>query len=81
MNAQLLNHEQIHTRQQIEMLFLPFYLWYVAEWLVRLVQCRNRLKAYELISFEQEAYRNQRDLSYLRHRRPYAWINYISSMK
>ncbi len=33
-----LNHERIHTRQMRELLYVPFYLIYIAEWLVRLVQ-------------------------------------------
>ena len=35
-----LNHEFIHTRQQLEMGFVLFFLWYGVEFLVRLVQCR-----------------------------------------
>lgn len=33
-----LNHERIHTRQQLELLFLPFFLLYLLEWLFRLLQ-------------------------------------------
>lgn len=33
-----LNHERIHTRQMRELLYVPFYLIYIAEWLVRLAQ-------------------------------------------
>ena len=33
-----LNHERIHTRQQLELLFLPFFLLYILEWLFRLLQ-------------------------------------------
>ena len=32
----LINHENIHWRQQMEMLIILFYLWYLIEWLVRL---------------------------------------------
>ena len=28
-----LNHERIHAVQQRELLYVPFLLWYVAEWL------------------------------------------------
>ena len=31
-SARLLNHERIHHRQQLEMLLLPFYVWYVLEY-------------------------------------------------
>jgi hypothetical protein len=41
--------------------------------MVRLVQQRgNRLKAYLSISFEREAYGHDHDLTYLRHRKPFA---------
>ncbi len=70
----LLRHEQIHTRQMLEMLVVGFYLWYVAEWLVRLMMRGN---AYRSISFEREAYSCMHDPDYLRHRRPYAWVRFI----
>lgn len=27
-----LNHELIHTAQARELLYIPFYLWYIIEW-------------------------------------------------
>lgn len=74
MNPVLHNHERIHTRQQWEMLIIFFYLWYVVEWLVRWAICHNAHKAYHSIWFEREAYRHERDLHYLEHRHPYAWL-------
>lgn len=76
-NAVIINHEKIHTAQMREMLFLFFYLAYVAEWIVRLIQYRNPMRAYNNISFEREAYANQRNMNYLRERRPYAWTSWI----
>lgn len=72
-----MNHERIHLRQQVEMLILPFYLFYVIEYLVRLVQYRDRNKAYRNISFEREAYANERDSEYLKKRKFYAWMGYL----
>ncbi len=69
-----LNHERIHLRQQVEFLVLPFYIWYMVEFCVRWIQYRNRRLAYRNISFEREAYRNEKDLQYL-NRRPF-W-NYL----
>ncbi|MCR4993784.1 MAG: hypothetical protein K6A32_00105 [Bacteroidales bacterium] len=69
-----LRHERIHTRQMLELLVIPFYMFYVLEWLVRLVQHRNLLRAYLSISFEREAYKHQHDSDYLAHRRHYAWL-------
>ncbi len=71
------NHEGTHLGQQAEMLVVPFYVWYVVEWLVRLVQYRNARQAYRNISFEREAYANERDDTYLSHRKHYAWVKYL----
>lgn len=64
-----LNHERIHTAQQKELLYLPFFVWYVMEWLVLLVKYRDRMKAYRHIRFEKEAYNHQADMQYLQYRR------------
>ncbi len=66
----LMNHERIHTRQMIEMGFIFFYLWYLAEWFVRMFM---KGSAYYNISFEREAYLHDDELDYLKHRRLYAW--------
>ena len=63
-----LNHERIHTAQQRELLYLPFFLWYVTEWIVLCLKYRDMLKAYYHIRFEQEAYRHEGDPTYLNHR-------------
>lgn len=70
-------HERIHGRQQLEMLFLLFYLWYGLEYLVRLCITRDHDRAYSSISFEQEAYTHERDQDYLSHRKWYAWLKYV----
>ena len=73
----VINHERIHTAQQRELLFVPFYILYVIEWLVRLVQFRNRHDAYMSISFEREAYANGDNLDYLPNRKLFAWRHYL----
>lgn len=72
-----INHEEIHTEQMKEMLYVFFYLWYGIEWLVRLIQYRDAHKAYRNISFEREAYINQRSMGYLQGRGRYAWVKYL----
>lgn len=67
-----LNHEHIHTMQQRELLWLPFYIIYILEWLYGLIRLRSASRAYHNISFEREAYRHQADLAYRHHRRLYA---------
>ena len=71
-NKRLINHELIHTAQQKELLWIPFYIAYLIEWLYHLMRLRNWDKAYRAISFEREAYANDSNLHYLAHRRPYA---------
>ena len=74
LSRELMNHERIHTAQQREMLFLFFYIAYFFEWLLRLPMRGN---AYRNISFEREAYSNQRNLDYLSTRPHYAWRRYM----
>lgn len=72
----LLRHEAIHTAQMRELLYLPFYLIYFAEWIARLIITRNARRAYIEISFEREAYAHMRQLKYLKSRRHFAqWRN------
>lgn len=73
----VVNHELIHTRQMRELLYVPFYLLYVLEWLVKLAIYRNREQAYVNISFEREAYAYGHDLDYLPRRRRYAWLRFL----
>lgn len=67
-----INHEKIHWKQQMEMLILPFYLWYLIEWFIRLFI--NGRKAYISLLFEQEAFINDDNLDYLKTRKHFAWI-------
>jgi hypothetical protein len=68
-----LNHEKIHTAQIKEMLYVFFYVWYVIEWLIRL----PKGNAYRNISFEREAYANDKDPNYLKTRKRYAFLKYM----
>jgi len=76
----LINHESIHTRQQRELLFIPFYIFYVVEWLARLfLNGFNNHKAYRAVSFEREAYDNDSNPDYLKNRRHYAqWRSHVT---
>ena len=76
-SERLVRHEMIHIRQQREMLVVPFYIWYVLEWLIRLPFYGSN--AYYNISFEREAYSHD-DLEYsdyLERRKPYSWFKYL----
>ena len=77
LNEVFINHEKIHIRQQLELLIVPFYVWYFTEYLIRLLQFRNRKKAYYAISFEREAYANEKDLAYLKSRSFWRFLRYV----
>ena len=73
----LINHERIHLRQQIELLWVPFFLWYFIEFLLKLLIHRNWDLAYKAISFEMEAYQNELDTDYLKNRKLWAFWKYL----
>ena len=73
-NKRLINHESIHTAQMRELLYLPFYIIYLVEWLIRLFLKGN---AYFNISFEREAYKNESNYDYLEQRKHYSWTKYL----
>ena len=73
----LINHERIHLRQQLELLVIPFYIMYVTEFLIRLLQYRGWKRAYRNISFERECYLNETNLDYLKTRKFWAFTNYF----
>ncbi|MBT0535851.1 hypothetical protein PG592_08870 [Riemerella anatipestifer] len=74
-NRYLLNHEKIHLRQQLELLILPFFVWYGLNYLWNLFRYKNHREAYRNIIFEREAYENQNDLEYLKNRKLWQIFN------
>ena len=72
----VVRHEQIHTRQMMQLLVVGFYLWYLIEWLIRLPMKGN---AYHNISFEREAYDHMDEPHSLQRRRLFAWTKYYKS--
>jgi hypothetical protein len=79
MDAVTINHESIHTRQILEMLILPYYIWYGIEWVIRRWKYGSWHKAYRNIAFEQEAYHFQNEGWYLKCRRHYYWWKFYNS--
>ena len=69
-----LNHEAIHTEQMKELGYIFFYIWYFIEWLIQL--CLHGKEAYYWISFEREAYDNDKNYKYLNKRKHYNWFKY-----
>jgi len=76
-NPALIRHECIHLRQQKELLLLFFYIWYLAEYLFRLIQYKNHQRAYRKISFEREAYLYEADPDYLKRRKNFAFLRFL----
>ena len=72
-----INHEAIHSEQMKELLWIPFYIWYLIEFMIKLWIFLDGSKAYKSISFEKEAYKYENDLTYLDHRKRYNWIKYV----
>lgn len=75
-NDVTINHESIHTEQMKEMLYVFFYVWYLIEWIIRLFMKGN---AYRNISFEKEAYSNDKISNYITSRKKYTWIYYLKN--
>lgn len=69
----ILNHEKIHWKQQLEMLIIPFYIWYIVELLIRKIN-KSHYESYMSLLFEREAYEHQNDFNYLTKRKAYAWL-------
>ncbi len=75
-SEKLLNHERIHLQQQLELLIIPFYIWYGLEYLFYYIKFRNHHKAYRSIRFEKEAYTNEMNLTYLKNRKPFNYLHF-----
>jgi hypothetical protein len=75
-DAILIHHEKIHHRQQLELLILPFYLFYFANYLYHLIKLRNHYDAYRAIIFEREAFAMENNFDYLEHRKLFSFFNF-----
>lgn len=70
-------HETIHFQQQLEMLFIPFFLLYGLFWLNGMIRHRDGKAAYYVNPFEKEAYINECKEDYLANRKRFAWKDYL----
>ncbi|QIL42583.1 hypothetical protein G7074_09175 [Pedobacter sp. HDW13] len=76
-DAELINHEKIHLRQQLELLILPFYIFYLLNYFINLIKYRNHHLAYRNIIFEKEAYHHEHNMQYLKNGSWYGWFKKI----
>ncbi len=76
-DASFLNHEKIHLKQQVELLWVFIFIWYFIEYLIRILQYKKHDTAYKNISFEKEAYKNEQNLNYLESRKIFSFLKYL----
>ncbi len=69
----VVNHENIHYAQERELWYAGFYLLYCLMFIWNFLKMWKWKKAYRAIPFEVEAYANERNLSYLKERKRFAW--------
>lgn len=78
----IINHERIHIRQQLELLFIGTMLLHIVEILYSLVVLRLPwYQAYLWSSVEQEAFLNQNNLDYLKNRKPFTQLWYLKNKR
>ena len=59
-----------------------YYVAYLTEWFIRLVAYKfNSKKAYRSLSFEREAYDNEKDLEYLKNRKRFSFVKYFKKVE
>ena len=76
MSDDVLRHETIHILQQKELFVVFFYILYGWDYLKGYIKFRNKDLAYRRIRFEQEAYAQMFNESYLDNRKSYSWRKY-----
>lgn len=77
-----ITHEEIHNLQSRDfgigkLGYIPFYLLYFTEWILKLPMYMCGMNPYRELSFEREAYDNQNNPDYLNTRKRWAWIKRI----
>lgn len=81
-NEELIRHETIHIKQQLELFIIGAHLLYIFEYLyARYVKKFDKRQAYYYTATEQEAHRNTTNKTYFKKRKPYALFFYIKNKK
>jgi len=79
--VRLMRHELIHFRQQLEMLFVFHWLFYLAFYLIARAKGHCHYIAYRHNPFELEAFGNDQDTGYLNKRKLFAWTDYLKQYR
>lgn len=77
-----ITHETVHICQALDfgigkLGFIPFYIWYLLEWILKLPMYIWGKDPYYNISAEREAYDNQNNPDYPKTRKRWAWLKRI----
>lgn len=72
-----LNHEEIHSKQYKETLWIGFLLLYLIHYIINVIIYLDFHTAYRNVCFEKESYFNEYDLSYLDNRPCFNWLKYF----
>ena len=70
----IINHELIRTEQIKELLYIPFYILYLCNYIHNLFIYKNHKDAYRNIYFEKETYDNETNLDYIKTRKKYNYF-------
>ncbi len=74
----IINHESIHLAQYKECTWVGFILIYLINFLLICwkfpIYAIVGTSVYRRLLFEQEAYKNEKNLNYLQTRKPFAWL-------
>ncbi len=77
-----INHERIHFRQQIETLIFGCWILHICEDIYSRLFLKIKSPDYYLYrAIEQEAYRNQHDMDYLKNRKWFSLFKYITDKR
>lgn len=78
----IVNHEKIHFRQMLELLFIFLFILKFIEFnYARFILKKNLYESYLFTSIEQEAYLNQNNSNYLKERHLFSIFKYIFNKK
>lgn len=78
-NKRTINHETVHFWQTFECGIIPFYLLYILFYIFYALKNWNIQKGYYNIPFEKEAFYNEYDYDYIKNRKPFAWVKYLTA--
>lgn len=73
----LVRHEKIHFWQQVEMLFIFHWMFYLVFYLAARLKGHCHYVAYRYNPFELEAFSRDPETDYLKRRKPFAWLGYV----